>query len=75
MATRKGRAPGGAIQAYLCKQRISQKQFAESLDVSQGLVSQWVTGVTQVSPEYAKKIELKHGIPRLVLLYPEESTK
>lgn len=72
MATKKGRAPGGAIQAYLLKQRISQKEFGDSLGVSQGLVSQWVTGETQVSPRWAKKIEEQHGIPRLLLLYPEE---
>lgn len=72
MATKRARAPGGAIQAFLRKQGISQKAFGDSLGVSQALVSQWITGVTQVTPKLAKQIEQQYGIPRLLLLYPEE---
>lgn len=72
MATRKSRAAGAAIKAYLAKNGLSQQQFAAKLGVSQGTVSQWITGRTAVSRKSAKTIENVTGIPRLALLYPEE---
>jgi transcriptional regulator with XRE-family HTH domain len=51
---------------------LSQKQFGDKVGVSQGLVSQWLTGDTKMTPERAKEIEELTGIPRLQLLYPEE---
>jgi len=38
-------------------QKTTQAAFAESLGVSQGLVSQWLTGDTRVTAERAKQIE------------------
>jgi DNA-binding transcriptional regulator YdaS (Cro superfamily) len=51
MATRKGRAPGIAIQAYLEKHRLSQKDFATRVGVTQGAVSQWIKGKTRIDEE------------------------
>ncbi len=72
MNTRKASAPGGALQAYLSRHRISQQEFADKLEVSQALVSAWVRGRIPITPEKAKLIERVYGIPRLALLYPDE---
>ena len=72
MASRKSRAPGGAIRAYLEKHGLSQQDFADQVGVSQSIVSQWINGVKSVSPEMAREVEHVTGIPRLALLYPDE---
>lgn len=51
---------------------ISQKKLAARLQVSQGLVWQWLNGETAVSTDMAKAIEKATGIPRMRLLYPGE---
>lgn len=56
MATRKGRTPGIAIQAYLEKHQLSQKDFADSLGVTQGAVSQWIKGKTRIDEDRAADI-------------------
>lgn len=56
MATRKRRAPGAAIQAYLEKHGLSQQDFADQLGVSQVLISQWIKGRTRITPERAADI-------------------
>lgn len=56
MGKRKARKPGVAIRAYLEKNRLSQKNFAERLDVSQSLVAQWITGRARPTPKKAPDI-------------------
>ena len=43
------------LKTYLSDR--TQKEFAQSLGVSQGLVSQWVRGRCKVSFEYCQAIE------------------
>ena len=45
------------IATYLRRTGLSQSQFAELLDCSQSLVSQWITGETSITPERALEIE------------------
>jgi DNA-binding transcriptional regulator YdaS (Cro superfamily) len=45
------------ITAYLKKHDIPQNRFAEMLDVSAGMVNQWVSGYRPVSPEKSVIIE------------------
>lgn len=45
------------LEAYLKKHGITQKQFAARLGCSQSLVSQWITGETEMTGERAIKIE------------------
>lgn len=42
---------------YLAKHEITQAAFAEKLEVSQGLVYQWLAGKRPVSAEQCTKIE------------------
>ena len=72
MTSSKRRAPGTAIRSYLERNNISQQEFADKLEVSQSIVSQWVRGTTPVSADMAKLIERETGIPRLALIYPDE---
>ena len=61
-----------ALRGYLSSNGITQQGFAELVGVSQGLVHQWLVGLTAINPEKAKEIEAKTGIPRMKLLYPGE---
>ena len=63
-----------ALERYLQREGLSQTAFAEHLEVSQGLVWQWIEGRTLISAEWAKEIErLTEGkVKRLELLYPKE---
>lgn len=45
------------LKTYLKRSKQSQSEFAEKLGVSQGLVSQWVQGITGITPERAIEIE------------------
>jgi DNA-binding transcriptional regulator YdaS (Cro superfamily) len=47
------------IPAYLHKHGLSQADFATMLDVSPGLVWQWINEYTQITAERAKEIEEK----------------
>jgi transcriptional regulator with XRE-family HTH domain len=60
------------LERYMEKHGLSQQHLADKLKVSQGLVWQWLNGVTAISPEKAKDLEDITGIPRIRLLYPEE---
>ena len=46
-----------AIATYLKRTGLSQRQFAELLNCSQSLVSQWITGETRMTAERALEIE------------------
>jgi len=46
---------------YLKKQKLSQKQFADLIPCSQGLVSHWIVGRVPVSPTMARDIERATG--------------
>lgn len=72
MATRKGRAPGIAIQAYLEKHGISQQDFADRLGVSQALVAQWISGRSRVTPRRAPHVvRVTEGEITRETLFPE----
>lgn len=45
------------LEKYLQKHAITQKQFAEKLGCSQGLISQWINGETKVTGDWALRIE------------------
>lgn len=45
------------IRAYLKKHKLSQQEFARQLDVSQGMVWQWLNGRRRITAERAKQIE------------------
>jgi hypothetical protein len=49
------------LNTYLKEASLSQAEFGESLDppASQGLVSQWIRGVTRVTLYYALQIDAK----------------
>jgi DNA-binding transcriptional regulator YiaG len=57
MAKRNGKKPGHAIQAYLSKHGLSQREFGEKLDVSQALVQQWISGRARPTPAMTPLIE------------------
>ena len=45
------------LRDYLSQHGLSQAAFGERLDVSQGLVWQWLNGRTKITPERAIEIE------------------
>lgn len=45
------------IRAYIKRHQLSQGAFAGQLDVSQGMVWQWLNGRRRISAERAKQIE------------------
>ncbi len=49
------------ISDYLQNNAISTSKLAKQLGVSQGLVSQWITGRTRITAEKAVLIEEKTG--------------
>lgn len=49
------------LTEYLKTTGITQTQFAESLGVSQGLVHQWIKGITKITGERAVQIEQVTG--------------
>jgi DNA-binding transcriptional regulator YdaS (Cro superfamily) len=57
MRKSKTKKPGPAIHKYLKKNNLSQRELAEKLGVSQGLISQWLTGRARPTPEMTPLIE------------------
>lgn len=49
------------IARYLREQGIKQSDFAIRLNVTPGLVSQWLSGKTAITPRRALQIEEKTG--------------
>lgn len=47
------------LKTYLKKTKTTQQALADALGVTQGLVSQWINGVTPITGEQAVKIEEK----------------
>lgn len=45
------------LDGYLKKHGITQREFADRIGCSQSLVSQWITGETKLTGEWAVKIE------------------
>lgn len=45
------------LKQYLKKTGTTQRQFAVRMGVTQGLVNQWISGLTKVGPERALEIE------------------
>lgn len=48
-----------AIRQYMERRRLTQQGFAALAEVSQSMVSQWMTGERQISAERAVVIERK----------------
>jgi DNA-binding transcriptional regulator YdaS (Cro superfamily) len=60
------------LRQYIEKRGLSQKAFGDLVGVSQGMVSQWLTGARPISPESAKAIEERtHGAIRRHKLRPD----
>lgn len=49
------------ITTYLNSKKMSQANFAESLNVSAGMVTQWLNGHRPISPERCVEIEQVTG--------------
>lgn len=45
------------IDSYLSNKKITQANFAETLNVSAGMVTQWLKGYRPISPEKCVEIE------------------
>lgn len=45
------------ITEFISANRLTQKEFGDLVGASQGLVSQWLSGDTQITAERAKTIE------------------
>lgn len=72
MATKKAKAPGGAIRDYLKRHGLSQREFADSLGVTQGAVSQWIRGTTGIGQATAAEIiRVTGGEVSVSDLYPK----
>lgn len=46
-----------ALETYLKRNAITQREFANRIGCSQGLVSQWINGDTQITGRWAVVIE------------------
>jgi DNA-binding transcriptional regulator YdaS (Cro superfamily) len=49
------------IKTYLDQNAITQKQFAELIDVHESMISQWINGVRSVPTERCSEIERVSG--------------
>jgi len=47
------------IDEYLKKNRLTQKQFAVLVGVSQGMVGHWISGRHRITPDQATVIEAR----------------
>jgi transcriptional regulator with XRE-family HTH domain len=70
MATKKSRAAGAAIQAYLARHSITQAEFAGLLGVTQSAVSQWILGGPITEENRAKILRHTSGEVPAELLFP-----
>jgi DNA-binding transcriptional regulator YdaS (Cro superfamily) len=59
-----------ALRGYLDKSGLTQRQFADLMECSQSLVSQWLTGDIKMTNEWALEIEKRthHKLRRQDLL-------
>lgn len=61
-----------ALDRYLKKHGISQQDFAKRIGCSQSLVSQWLSGATQMTGRWAIEVErLTEGEVKRQQLLPE----
>ncbi len=47
------------LKQYLARKKITQADFAKQMEVSQGAVSQWLSGESRITAERALEIEAK----------------
>ena len=45
------------LEAYLKKRGLTQREFADKIGCSQSLVSQWISGETKITGQWAVAIE------------------
>lgn len=55
--------PGATIEEQLCDRRMSQKEFAARMDMSETYISKLIDGDVQLTPEVAVRLEAVLGIP------------
>ena len=55
--------PGATIKEQLEDRRLSQKEFAARMGVSEKYVSRLIDGDVQLTPEIAVRLEMVLGIP------------
>ena len=62
------------LSAYLERNQLTQTQFAAQIGVTQGYISQLLSGRVKCSPEIALKIErtTKKTVTRHEMLWPKE---
>ena len=69
--------PGHTIKKLLAERKMTQKEFAARMDLSQKHVSHLINGSVQLTPEVAYRLEMVLGVPakywnRLEAAYREE---
>lgn len=55
--------PGAAIKEKLVERKMSQKEFAARMDLSEKHVSHLMNGSVQLTPEVAYRLEMVLGVP------------
>lgn len=64
-----------SIKEYLDENNMSQRDLAKALEITDGAVSQWISGLTKPSTEMAKKIKTHTGLSLDAILFPDETTE
>lgn len=55
--------PGATIKEQLIDRGMSQKEFAERMDMSEKHISKLINGEVQLTPDVAVRLEMVLGIP------------
>ena len=55
--------PGATVREQLDNRKMTQKEFAARMDMSQKHVSRLINGEVQLTPDTARKLELVLGVP------------
>lgn len=55
--------PGATIKEQLCDRKLSQKEFAARMDLSEKHISKLINGEVQLTPEVAVRLEMVLGVP------------
>ncbi len=72
--------PGATIKEQLIDRGMSQKEFAQRMDMSEKHISRLINGEVQLTPDMAMRLELVLGVPahfwsRLESIYREKLVK
>ena len=72
--------PGATIKEQLVERGMSQKEFAQRMDMSEKHISRLINGEVQLTPDMAMRLEMVLGVPaqfwsRLESIYREKLAK